>query len=152
MCSSKPQVNFPDVKDNWITMEGVYARKPLVVSYNQGLEPIAGNKVYENQVGISIKLNTPDKNGQAVPEEDAQLGMIRETLAGELTKNKLSFFAVVSTTDGSRDFVFYTHDVNAMKEKIETIKKKISTHRISISVLRDPHWGVYKQFNPSQLK
>jgi hypothetical protein len=57
-----------------------------------------------------------------------------------------SLFAVVITTGGMREFVFYTSNPGAVEAKFKEVRQKVQSHQIQGMIRPDENWDVYRQF------
>jgi hypothetical protein len=87
------------------------------------------------------------ENGLPGEKEDAQLILIENALTSEFTQNGSAVFASIITTDGTREYIYYTGNAKAVKHAFRRIKDKIKTHQLEFDIQRDRKWIIYKWFS-----
>ncbi|MBN1984354.1 MAG: DUF695 domain-containing protein [Chitinivibrionales bacterium] len=148
-CSGTPKKNsdpLPQTHDEWIELSATYNKKPMTILFNQGLTSVVAHPKLDFQAGITARLNNPQADGSATPQEEAELTHIRNQLNETLCANALSVAACVVTVEGAREFIFYTHDRVSFAKKFNTLKGSLNTHTLTLNIQRDDQWSVYKQF------
>ena len=144
---SNREKSLPQVTDDWFTFTGKYARKPITISTNKGLESVVGHKDLQHQVGVAVPILNPTKDGFPNSEEEVKLKKIEKILVSELKESGLAVFACVVTTNGTREFIFYTGNPKAAKNSFKRIEESISTHTVQLNIQKDTKWMVYKIFS-----
>lgn len=134
------------VTNDWTVIHGLLNGRPLITRFNVGLKELAGHPDYDHQVGIAVPLETPNDHGLPGVEEDRQLGQVEDAIANVLEEGHESLLAGVISTGGMREFVFYTSDPAAVRQKFERLCEEITSHRIQLMIQQDPRWSVYNQF------
>jgi len=130
----------------WALAQGTHQGKPIFVRINEGLRPIAGHPEFADQIGVAVPLHAPTDQGLPDEAESVELNAIEDALCDELLASNQSLLALVLTTGGAREFVFYTADKDAARRKATALGRRITTHRIQCRVRRDPEWRIFKQF------
>ena len=70
--------------------------------------------------------------------------MIENQLVDSLEDNNESLFAGTISTDGMREFVFYTSNPDAVVTKFEGLKKNTTSHELQLMIQVDKGWLTYK--------
>lgn len=117
----------------------------MIVRSNTGYKKFVSVRGYEHQFGVAVPLRTPEPNGLPSPEEGIQLGEIEDAICAFLEQQAESLFVAVITTNGMREFVFYTRDPEHLKQRFEQLRKRITTHEIQLMIQPDKAWRVYGQ-------
>lgn len=148
-CSEKSnrEKPLPKITDRWEVISGKYGNKPMSIRVNRGLSDVIGHKDLQHQIGITVPILNPMKNGLPDEEEEKKLKEIEKVLASELTESGLAVFASVITTHGEREYIFYTGNPKAAKASFKRLEEAISTHTIQLNIQRDKKWIVYKWFS-----
>jgi hypothetical protein len=131
----------------WTIAEGENNGRVLILRWNEGyrsLRPVPG---YEHQVGIAVPLTAPEQTGLPSVAEDAELGQIEDLVCDRLQDHAQSLLVAVITTDGMREFVFYTRDPEHVKGCLEQLRKDIPSHEVQMIVQVDKEWRVYGQLS-----
>ncbi len=134
------------VENSWTVCEGEYNGNPLIARVNTGLKTLVGDSRYQYRVGVAVPFNSVEKNGLPSGEESWKVSEIEDLLAAELELDNESLFAVVITTGGVREFVFYTSDPQEVEKKLEALAERIDSHQIQHVSQPDEGWTVYRQF------
>ena len=140
------KIDLPETADIWVEREGKYGRMPMIIKVNNGLKSLAGHGLLQHQVGIAVQINKPLTNGLPDDEEETHLDNIEETLITELKESNLAVFAVVVTTGGLREFIFYTHNPKAIENSFNKLEQRITSHALQLNIQRDKQWMLYKQY------
>ena len=130
----------------WTFIEGLHEGHPMTVRLNTSLREVIAHPDYPLQVGITVPMHLPRENGMPGADESADLKKIEDELYLALLPKNESLFALVITTNGMREFVFYTSNDGAVREKVNDIRDQIFTHTIQLMIRPDPSWKVYRTF------
>jgi hypothetical protein len=143
----KPKdVGKTGVEQSWTMFHGEFDGKPLIARANAGLKPHVGHPNYSHHVGVSIPFQNPDQNGFPQSDEAAELMNIEDKICAELEIGNQSLFAAVITTNGMREFVFYTSNPEAVQTKLEKLKGEIRSHSVQVIIKHDANWNTYREF------
>jgi hypothetical protein len=134
------------VGDSWTVCEGEYNGKPLLARVNVGLKPLVADSRYQHRIGVAVPFNSPDENGFPSGEESWKVSEIEDLLVAELEIHHESLFAVVITTGGMREFVFYTSDPHTAETKLKALAERIDSYQLQRVIEPDAGWTVYHQF------
>ena len=140
---ARDQLQF---RESWKVGHGEYGGKVLIARFNAGLKEIAGHPEYPYQVGIAVPLKEPTEQGLPTVDEDEALAIVEQQLAKVLEDARESLLVGVLSTGGMREFVFYTVDPAAVREKFERLQGTISSHELQLMIQEDPAWNVYRGF------
>jgi hypothetical protein len=135
-----------NVEDSWTVCEGKYNGKPLIARVNIGLQPLVADSRYQHRIGVAVPFKSPEADGFPSGEESWKISEIEDLLAGELELHHESLFAVVITTNGMREFVFYTSDPQAAERKLTALAERIDSYQVQRLIEPDTDWSVYRQF------
>ena len=127
----------------WAIGKGEHNGSIMIVRSNTGYEQFGSVPGYEHQVGIAVPLHTPETTGLPSSEENAELGAIEDTLCLALEEQAKSLFAAVITTNGMREFVFYTRAPQDVQERFGQLRDQITSHQLQLMIQPDKDWAVY---------
>lgn len=130
----------------WSVGQGQHNGKTLIVRSNTGYKDYGGVAGYEHQVGIAVPLRTPEPTGLPSPQEDAELGVVEDTISASLEQQAESLLVAIITTSGMREFVFYTRAPEQVKQRFEQLRGSITSHEVQLMIQPDKNWSVYAQF------
>ncbi len=133
-------------KSKWSILSGQESEKPIIVRRNNSVQQYTENSDFIYRVGISIRLLEPTEAGLPSKEEMNSLDQIEDELNNQLEKDGNSIQVLVITTDGMREFVYYTRNSELIEQVIYNIRNKFTYHEIQFYVKKDKEWSVYKEF------
>lgn len=141
---------YPSVRDlpdnQWAVATGNNDGRPVLVRHNRACRCIRGHPDYPHQVGVAIPLNDPRADGFPTDAEDVALHAIEEALETRLTANGEAVMTTVITTNGMREFVFYTSNPDATRAKLEQLDCETAAHQVQHVIQYDPQWGIFQEF------
>ena len=127
----------------WSIAEGEHSGGIMIVRMNIGYRDYKRVPGYEHQVGIAVPLAKVEANGLPRPTEGAILNEIEEVICNSLEEQAESLFVAVITTDGMREFVFYTREPDRVKERMMELRERIPSHELQLSIQSDRDWRIY---------
>ena len=127
----------------WAISQGEHNGSVMIVRSNTGYAEFGSVPGYEHQVGIAVPLRAPEATGLPSPEENAELSTIEDTLCLALEEHAESLFAAVITTNGMREFVFYTRAPQEVRLRFGQLRDRITTHQLQLMIQPDKDWAVY---------
>lgn len=139
----KKQQAVPE--NEWTMAQGENRGNPMFVRFNAGLQGMDGKKRYAHRVGCAVPLKNPNEHGLPTTEEFAALDAIEDALMQAFAGHTL--LAVVITTSGMREFVFYTSQPKQVQAAYESLKPRFE-HELQLIIQHDPQWSVYDDFTP----
>jgi len=134
------------IPKSWAIAEGRHEGKAVATRFNIALRPIAGREEFPDRIGIIAPIRTPNDRGFPGRGEIRQLDVIEELIEKRMSISNESLIAGVVTSNGLREFVVYTSNVEAAKAKADAIAREVTTHELQIIVRNDPQWRVYRTF------
>ena len=136
----------PDTDGPWTIATAAPDAPPLIARVNQGAAARRGHPDYRTQVGIAVPFHAPDARGFPTPAEDAQVRAIEAALRAALLPGDLAVLAAVLTTEGMREFVWYTRDPDAVPAMVKAVATTVRTHQLQLMMQEDAEWEVYAVF------
>jgi len=118
----------------------------VATRFNVALRPIAGHQEFPNRLGIIAPLREANDRGFPSRAEIKQLDAIEELIERRMCGGNESLLAGVVTSNGLREFVVYTSNLEAASTKAEAVVREATTHELQIIVRNDPQWRVYRTF------
>lgn len=117
----------------------------MFVRTNTGYREFKSVPGYEHQVGIAVPLGEAEGNELPGPADLAQLDEIEDILSSSLEEQAESLFVAVITTGRMREFVFYTRDPHRIEQRVDQLRKRITTHELQLIIQFDKTWRIYAQ-------
>jgi hypothetical protein len=133
-------------ESKWSILQGQYQGKPMLVRRNDSAKQLSANSNYTYRVGIAIPLLNPNNDGFPTKEETAVLNAIEDDLSKELERDQRSIFVLAITTNGMREFVFYTHEPQMIAPALDSIRKTYAPREIQSYIREDAKWELYRQY------
>lgn len=107
-------------------------------------------KEKSNLCWIAIKLNNPTENGLTTNEESKTLFEIEDKIL-EILNPKNTIYGGRLTSDGFRDFYFYSKDINEFKNNAQKIADKYKDYEFIIDTKIDKNWSGYLDIYPNEM-
>jgi hypothetical protein len=134
------------IPKSWSVAEGTHEGKAVVTRFNLALRPVAGCGEFPDRIGIIAPLHNANDRGFPNRAEIKQLDAIEELIEQRMSSGNESLLAGVVTSNGLREFVIYTSNLESAKAKAEAVTREIATHELQVIVRNDPQWRVYRTF------
>lgn len=132
-------------ENEWTVAQGENRGNPMFIRFNAGLQGLGAKEHYAYRVGCAVPLKAPNEHGLPAKEEFAALDAIEDALVQSFGEHTL--LAVVITTSGMREFVFYTAKPKAVETAHQELKTRFE-HELQLIIQHDPAWNVYADFTP----
>lgn len=134
------------IPKSWAVAQGRHEGKPVATRFNVALRPIAGRDEFPDRIGIIAPLRNANDRGFPNRAEIRQLDAIEELIDKRMGGGNESLIAGVVTSNGLREFVVYTSNLEAARAKADAVVQEVTTHELQIIVRSDPQWRVYRTF------
>ena len=134
------------IPKSWTVAEGKHEGKAVATRFNVALRPIAGRTEFPDRLGIIAPLRDVNDRGFPNRAEIKQLDAIEELIEKRMSGGNESLLAGVVTSNGIREFVIYTSNLDAAKTKADAVVREVTTHALHVIVRNDPEWRVYRTF------
>jgi hypothetical protein len=137
-----------DLDTKWGSLKGEMEGRLAVVRVNEGLKEVVGHPAYNHRVIITIAFNATRADGMpATREESAAIDGLEDLYRGAFQTEQESLLAVVVTTDGRRDLIFYTSSPQQAIHKFENdLRPLLRSHKAEFLVHPDAKWELYRDF------
>src|SRR5947207_4812426 len=103
------------IPKSWAVAEGKHEGKAVATRFNVALRPIAGRAEFPDRLGIIAPLRDVNDRGFPNRAEIRQLDAIEELIEKRMSGGNESLLAGVVTSNGIREFVIYTSNLDAAK-------------------------------------
>jgi len=145
---SRKKTPLPDSlpAGSWGIVQGSNQGTLLLARVRKGLGAVVGHAAYPFRVGVATRVRATAANGMPTPEENATLQDLEDRLSRALEVDREALLVVALTTNGVKEWVFYTSDPDATKRRMQDFAPTVSTHKLQMVVGEDKGWGVYRQF------
>ena len=139
-------VQDPFAIDKWNVAQAELSGKPIFIRANIGFRGFKDKAKYPYRIGFAFPLLKPNENGLPTHDEGNQLSAVEDTLLNALTKKRLAFLTLVITTQGMREFVFYSNQSEAVQKQIDILKESIKSHEFQSYIESDKNWEVFIEY------
>ena len=125
--------------DNWAVAEGLHEGKPLVVRFRnefQNKPDIAG---YDRLLIITWNY-TERETGLPDDAESAAMEQFENHVISSFEKDLTAVLTAVITINGTREWIFYTRDIQECGKRINSIPQKNDPYPIKLESETDAKW------------
>ncbi|WP_010586101.1 DUF695 domain-containing protein [Schlesneria paludicola] len=142
MNQSPDQSTTPD-DDHWEIYVTYVDDNPAVILVDIGVVESVPITSLPNLVWLWIHLKTTDEDGFPSEEEDFRLNEIEDLVTEGMGDLALRYVGRI-TTDGRREFYFYTDDPEQFRQSATAAMSSVSEYEFEIDVADDPEWSHYQ--------
>lgn len=137
-----------DLDATWANLSGTLSGKPAQLRRNDGILPLRDDPAWANEVRVAIRFNRVRDDGLPDGKDEyVALDAIEDLYRDGLQRNGAAALALVITTDGIRDLIFYTCDPGAVIREFQTsLRPATRTHNVELTIRVDPQWELYRRF------
>lgn len=120
--------------------------RPAIISLDLNLADGARQPLMPYMVYLSIKLTRTSSEGFPLPSELSSLCRIEDQVLAFLLERTTSAFCGRVTTNGCRDFIFYTKNPSAAIVVLKTAMRQFENYTFETGWKEDPEWDCYFNF------
>ena len=135
--------------DSWTLNQGILENKPIFIRVRDNLDiAIRSNSPF--QIGVAVSLLNPTKDGLPTNSEGGELVVIEDRLDEVLGENPSAIRVMTITTDGMREFIFYTSvwEPQYFEQKVKGVGESIgSGHELQFTMQEDKEWQTFTEFS-----
>lgn len=129
----------------WTLSQDVNPASPrYLLRLNQTAKELQSHPDLPYQITLTVPILAPQPDGLPTPEEHDTLGAIEETAIRLFEKDGGSLSVAVVTTEGRKEFIFYTANRERTEAQVERLREAHPSHQIQFKVERDPGWRTYR--------
>jgi len=135
-----------DTESDWHAGSGTISGSPAILLLHGGLQPVAGHPAYDRRLIVSIAFNQVNDAGlPATNEEFEAVSGLGDQIRDALRTDQESLLALVITTQGRRDLIFYTSNADSALKRLEPWQTG-QTHEVTTDLEWDTFWDLYRSF------
>lgn len=142
----KKGASYP-TESKWSILKGENQGKAMFIRRNDSAKQLLGHPEYIYRAGFAVPFLNPNADGLPTNEEAEILNSIEDELSLKMESNRDGLLTLVITTNGFREFVFYTKRPDMVKDIVSLVQSKFNLHKIQFYIEEDNKWAVYKQFS-----
>lgn len=131
----------------WISGQGTINERPSIFRANAGLFQLADSADYSYELIVSVIISDPDERGFPKKDELIHLEDFEDALVSAIQANAGGHLAVVLTTDGYRDFIFYVKDSQSIPRRLKPLQSAFTRIRVEVQGKQDPDWTQLRRFS-----
>ncbi|HMK38048.1 MAG TPA: DUF695 domain-containing protein [Bacteroidota bacterium] len=113
---------------------------------NTALRNLKDRQRFPYRVGFAVTFLKPNEYGLPTSDEARELTTLENDIDRAMSGKKLGFLALVITTGGMREYVFYSNQPDAVRAQIRKMGSRIHGRDVRSYVTADPGWEVYFKF------
>lgn len=133
-------------ESKWSVIQGIYQEHPILVRRNDSAKVLIGSHDYIYRLGFAIRLGNPDESGLPPNDEANILNQIEDELCAQFEKNQIAIEVLAISTNGMREFVFYSRDIQNVEQVFNKIRTSFTSHDIQSYHTEDKDCDLYKEF------
>jgi hypothetical protein len=113
---------------------------------NVALRDLKDRERFPYRAGFAVAFREPNRYGLPTEDEARDLTSVENEIDRAMSGKKLGFLALVITTGGMREYVFYSNRPDAVRRQIRKMGGRVHGREIRTYVTADPGWDVYFRF------
>jgi hypothetical protein len=113
---------------------------------NTGLRDLKQRERFPYRVGFAVAFRKPNSYGLPTDDEARELMPLENEIDRAMSGKRLGFLALVITTGGMREYVFYSNRPDAVRREIKKMGTRMHGRDVRSYVTADPGWEVYFRF------
>ncbi len=138
-----PQVQEAVTRDQWAVAEGEDTDRPLVVRFRSELRQVEDVSGYPQLLLVNWSYEG-DEQGMPKDEDLNGIDDFEDMLTDALEKDFHSALVCVITNEGSRQWVFYTSNVDEAAVRINALPQQATPYPIELLADDDEEWIYFK--------
>jgi len=128
--------------DQWAVSEGTHNDLPLMVRFRNKLEPEIN--ISNHPQLMQIYWNYSEHNsGMPSKKDSGEMETFENRLVNALENDLTGILTAVITTNGFREWVYYTTSIDAFAEKLHNMPQENEPYPIEIETDNDSGWEYF---------
>ncbi len=132
--------------DDWSLAQGERDGFPMIVRMANAYRDLAPIPAYDHHLIVSVHLRNPRPNGFPSSEEGDDLQALEMNICRLLESENNSLCVLAITNNGLRDLIFYTRNVESVKQRIEDAGAVFRGFEVEFSIGPAEGWRIYLHF------
>jgi len=143
----KSYKDITEYPDTWSVAQSVREGKPIFIRFRVGIQDAIGHPKYPFQIGVAVPLIEPTMDGLTINAEAEELNKIEDELDTVLSQDNQAIFVLAITTNGMREFVFYSTEwkPEIFEQKVKSVN--VGRHELQFMMQHDKNWDTFRQFS-----
>ena len=113
---------------------------------NVALRDLKEKRKFPYRVGFAVAFRAPNRYGLPDDDEARELMPVEDEIDRMMTGKRLGVPALVITTGGMKEYVYYSNRPDGVRAQIKKLKGRVLGRQIRSYVTSDPGWDVYFRF------
>lgn len=134
------------MSDNWDFYYSKVDHKPAYIFFDIDISKEANLEHYSHIAYVRLYLASPNEEGLSTQEEYETLCNIEDSIESVLTSGDEAVYVGRNTSDGCRDFYFYTSRPESWDEKVKLALAEFPEYEFDSGERNDKDWSTYFEF------
>ena len=140
--SNEVENDSSDIEDHWEIYVTYVDEKPAVIMVDRGIAERSPIDEKPTLVWLWVYTQTPDDEGFPSEDEDMTLNDVEDAVTESIDSQHVRYVGRI-TTDGRREFYFYTNNPPALRESLTAAMTAKPDYRFEIDDAPDARWQHY---------
>ncbi len=128
--------------DEWAVAEGVHNDLPLMIRFRNKLVPNVNVSALPRLIQIYWNYSEHE-SGMPSEAESQSMEVFENRLVEALESDISGILAAAITTNGYREWVYYTQSTDIFAKKLHNMHQEIDPYPIEIEADSDPEWNYF---------
>ncbi len=134
------------MSDDWEFYPLLVDNKPASIFFDWGIRGSVPLPEYDFSGYLRVKMKIPREDGLSSQDEFDQLINLEDCVCKAVADDNLSIFVGRNTSDGNRDFYFYTKDAETFSAAAKAAMANFPEYNYRAGTRKDPEWRTYLDF------
>lgn len=134
------------MSDNWDFYFCRVNDKPASIFVDLDIAKEAPLADFPYMVNVLVPVKAPRPDGFPGADEYDALSALEDALSSALCSDKSALYVGRNTSDGRRDFFFFTGDLSGVKSRVAQATAGFPAYKVDWGAGEDPEWKTYFEF------
>lgn len=139
------QISEAVARDMWAVAEGTHHGKPLLIRFRQELRSITDLTGYPLLLQITWPFAETDGTGLPDDPASSHMELFENRIAEAFERDCHAVLTAVITNDGSRQWLFYTSDIEECGRRLTDMPQERERYPIELTAEDDPCWTYLRE-------
>ncbi len=135
--------SYAQHKEEWASYFSLVNNEYASIFVDLGIKPIAPIKKQKKILWVWVYFKNPREDGLSSDQESSFLFKIEDEISEKLKSKYNTTYAGRITTQGRREFYFYSSTSKNYENEISKIMSKFSGYKFDFGIENDPNWNQY---------
>jgi len=133
------------MSDDWDFYLAKVDHQPASIMVDLGIKPQTPMRTHPYMGYIRVYMRFAAENGLSTDKEFDALCKIGDAV-DEMVAQSSHLYVGRNTSDGNRDFYFYSNDTASLEAELNNMMKTFPEYQFETGSREDPDWNVYAEF------